>query len=160
MMSSQPISISIILIVLVCATMLRASDAKITEVKRESPLPTAPDVPLPKIKPMAFKDAKTGILAYFESDGLTAAAIDNDGKVLWHKNPAEKTAVRGFTPSAKSWREALRDVTQLWPAPSYCRHLVLSISPDPLWKAMESIWGCSIIDHPLAQLLLTQRVGT
>src|SRR5260370_2525672 len=97
-MSSQPISISIIVFVLFCgATILRASDAKITEVKREPPPPAAPDVPLPKIKPMAFKDAKTGILVYFESDGLTAAAIDKDGKVLWHKNPAEKSAVTGFT---------------------------------------------------------------
>jgi hypothetical protein len=106
-MSSQPISISIILLVLVCATTLRASDAKIAEVKRESPLPTAPDVPLPKIKPMAFKDAKTGILVYFESDGLTAAAIDNDGKVLWHKNPAEKTAVTGFKKDGKEVRPVI-----------------------------------------------------
>jgi len=106
-MSSQPISISIILIVLVCATMLRASDAKTSEVKRESPLPTAPDVPLPKIKPMAFKHAKTGILLYFESDGLTAAAIDNDGKVLWHKNPAENTAIRSRTKDGKEVRPVI-----------------------------------------------------
>jgi hypothetical protein len=107
-MSSQPISISIMVFVLFCcATMLRASDAKITEVKREPPPPTAADVPLPKIKPMAFKDAKTGIFVYFESDGLTAAAIDNDGKVLWHKNPAENSAVSGFKKEGKEVRPVI-----------------------------------------------------
>jgi hypothetical protein len=107
MISSAPFPISIIVIVLVCATVLHPSDAKTTEVKREPPPPTAPDVPLPKIKPMAFKDAKTGILVYFESDGLTAAAIDKNGKVLWHKNPAENSAVSGFTKDGKEVRPVI-----------------------------------------------------
>jgi hypothetical protein len=34
-----------------------------------------------------YKDAESGIIFYVESDGRHLAAIDRDGKILWHRDP-------------------------------------------------------------------------
>jgi hypothetical protein len=47
----------------------------------------------PKL-PFTFK-AKTGILFYVESDGRHMSAIDENGKILWHKTPYEDKALFG-----------------------------------------------------------------
>ena len=47
-------------------------------------------------KPLAFKEAKTGILLYAESDGRHIAGIDRDGKILWHKNPFEDAKLKPY----------------------------------------------------------------
>jgi hypothetical protein len=47
-------------------------------------------------KPLAFKEAKTGILLYAESDGRHIAGIDRDGKILWHKNPFEDAKLEPY----------------------------------------------------------------
>jgi hypothetical protein len=44
---------------------------------------------------------------YFESDGQYVAAIDKDGKVLWHKNPAEEAGLKGFTKGDKVVRPVI-----------------------------------------------------
>ncbi len=49
-----------------------------------------PDAAKKAIKPFTFRDAKTGIIFYVESDGRHVAAIDRDGKILWHRNPFEE----------------------------------------------------------------------
>ena len=48
------------------------------------------------IKPLAFKDEKTGILLYAESDGRHVAGIDRDGKILWHRNPFEDAKLKPY----------------------------------------------------------------
>jgi hypothetical protein len=45
----------------------------------------------PKL-PFTFK-AKTGILFYVESDGRHMSAIDENGKILWHKAPYDEKGV-------------------------------------------------------------------
>ncbi len=40
-------------------------------------------------KPMAYKDSRTFISFYVESDGRHVAAMDPDGKLLWVRNPFE-----------------------------------------------------------------------
>jgi hypothetical protein len=47
----------------------------------------------PKL-PFTFK-AKTGIIFYVETDGRHMAAIDRNGKILWHKTPYEDKAIFG-----------------------------------------------------------------
>jgi hypothetical protein len=42
-------------------------------------------------KPLAFKDPRTSISFYVESDGRHLAAIDAVGKLLWVRNPFEDT---------------------------------------------------------------------
>jgi hypothetical protein len=49
-------------------------------------------------KPLTYKDAGTGILVYVESDRRHAAALDKDGKVLWHKDVVEAAKVRPLRP--------------------------------------------------------------
>lgn len=49
------------------------------------PFATAP-VPPPR-PPFTYRDAKSGITFYVESDGRHLAAIDKSGKVLWVRNP-------------------------------------------------------------------------
>ena len=41
----------------------------------------------PPQPPFAYRDAKSGITFYVESDGRHLAAIDKSGKVLWVRNP-------------------------------------------------------------------------
>jgi hypothetical protein len=36
-------------------------------------------------KPLSFKDEASGVLLYVETDRKHVAAIDKDGKILWHK---------------------------------------------------------------------------
>jgi hypothetical protein len=40
-------------------------------------------------KPIAYKDSRTSISFYVESDGRHVAAMDPDGKLLWVRNPFE-----------------------------------------------------------------------
>src|SRR5207245_9645770 len=61
-----------------------------TSVKREVQAWVPAGAPAPKVKTMIFQDEKSGRLFYFESDGQHVAAIDKDGKILWHKNPVEE----------------------------------------------------------------------
>jgi hypothetical protein len=42
-----------------------------------------------KAQPRAFKDPRTAISFYVESDGRHLAAIGPDGKILWVRNPFE-----------------------------------------------------------------------
>jgi hypothetical protein len=45
---------------------------------------------------------------YFESDGQHVAALDKDGQVLWHKNPAEELAAsKSFKKGAKVMRPVI-----------------------------------------------------
>jgi len=37
--------------------------------------------------PFAYKDAKSGIIFYVESDGRHVAAMDSGGKLLWTRDP-------------------------------------------------------------------------
>ena len=37
--------------------------------------------------PQSYKDPDSGIVFYVESDGRHIAAIAQDGKILWHKDP-------------------------------------------------------------------------
>jgi len=37
--------------------------------------------------PQSYKDLKSNILFYVESDGRHVVAIDESGKILWHRNP-------------------------------------------------------------------------
>ncbi len=37
--------------------------------------------------PRTFKDDRTGVLFYVESDGRHVAAINGGGTILWHKDP-------------------------------------------------------------------------
>ncbi len=62
--------------------------------KAEADKPKEGD-PLPT-KPLAFKEAKTGILLYAESDGRHIEGIDRDGKILWHKNPFEDAKLKPY----------------------------------------------------------------
>jgi hypothetical protein len=61
-----------------------------TKVKREVQAWVPASAPAPKVRPMIFKDETSGRLFYFENDGQHVAAIDKDGKILWHKNPVEE----------------------------------------------------------------------
>jgi hypothetical protein len=47
-------------------------------------------------KPLTFKDDKTAIIFYVESDGRHVAAIDRDGKVLWHRDPFEEHGLKPY----------------------------------------------------------------
>ncbi|MEJ0086936.1 MAG: hypothetical protein WDO72_14760 [Pseudomonadota bacterium] len=40
-------------------------------------------------KPLTFKDLRTQVTFYVESDGRHLAAIDSQGKILWVRNPFE-----------------------------------------------------------------------
>lgn len=40
-------------------------------------------------KPMAYKDPRTSIYFYVESDGRHVSAVDSSGKLLWVRNPFE-----------------------------------------------------------------------
>ncbi len=40
-------------------------------------------------KPLVYRDGRTSITFYVESDGRHLAAIDGDGKLLWVRNPFE-----------------------------------------------------------------------
>jgi hypothetical protein len=42
-----------------------------------------------RAKPKAYKDARTSISFYVESDGRHVAAIDPEGTLLWVRNPFE-----------------------------------------------------------------------
>jgi hypothetical protein len=42
-----------------------------------------------RAKPIAYKDSRTVISFYVESDGRHVAAIDPDGNLLWVRNPFE-----------------------------------------------------------------------
>jgi hypothetical protein len=42
-----------------------------------------------RARPMSYKDPRTSILFYVESDGRHLAAIDPEGKLLWVRNPYE-----------------------------------------------------------------------
>ena len=42
--------------------------------------------------PLAYKDPRTSITFYVESDGRHLSAIDKNGKLLWVKNPFEDSA--------------------------------------------------------------------
>ncbi len=37
--------------------------------------------------PQSYRDSRTGITFYAESDGLHVAAISNEGKILWVRDP-------------------------------------------------------------------------
>jgi hypothetical protein len=37
--------------------------------------------------PQSYRDADSGIIFYVESDGRHVAAIGQDGKLLWHRDP-------------------------------------------------------------------------
>jgi len=37
--------------------------------------------------PQAYKDVESGLVFYVESDGRHVAAIDGEGKILWHRDP-------------------------------------------------------------------------
>jgi hypothetical protein len=41
----------------------------------------------PSSGPQVYKDPKTGILLYLETDGRHLAAISSDGKLLWSRDP-------------------------------------------------------------------------
>jgi hypothetical protein len=41
----------------------------------------------PSPGPQVYRDPKTGILLYVESDGRHLAAISSDGKLLWSRDP-------------------------------------------------------------------------
>ena len=50
----------------------------------------APDQQKPRNEsPLTYRDEKTGIIFYVESDRRHVAAIDKDGKLLWAKIPEE-----------------------------------------------------------------------
>jgi len=52
-------------------------------------------------KAVAYKDPRTSITLYVESDGRHVAAIDADGRLLWVRNPYEEGGlhrVEGSTP--------------------------------------------------------------
>jgi hypothetical protein len=42
-----------------------------------------------RAKPLAYKDSRTSVSFYVESDGRRLAAIDQSGKLLWVRNPYE-----------------------------------------------------------------------
>jgi hypothetical protein len=44
-----------------------------------------------KVRPRTYKDPRSSISFYVESDGRHLAAIDSDGKLLWVRNPFEET---------------------------------------------------------------------
>ncbi len=75
------------------------------DVRREAPPPSAPGDPPPKVKPMTLKADKSGTVLYFESDGQHVAALDKDGQVLWHKNPAEE--LKRFKKGDKAMRPVI-----------------------------------------------------
>jgi hypothetical protein len=64
-------------------------------------LPGASDRPRPdsapwdpaRAKPLAYKDPRSGISLYVESDGRHFAAIDSNGRLLWVRNPFEETGL-------------------------------------------------------------------
>jgi hypothetical protein len=66
-----------------------AADGTITKSKRPKYVLWDPD----SAKPLTFKDARTGISFYVESDGRHLAAIDAAGKLLWVRNPFEDAHV-------------------------------------------------------------------
>jgi hypothetical protein len=59
-------------------------------------------------EPLSYRDAKTGIIFYVESDGVHIVAISPKGKILWRRTPyddykakiPEKSFIR-VAPSAK-----------------------------------------------------------
>jgi hypothetical protein len=53
----------------------------------DRPLVTYVDSPKPFRGAQAFQDKESGLLFYVESDGRHVAAIDRDGKILWHRDP-------------------------------------------------------------------------
>ncbi len=42
-------------------------------------------------RPISFKDDRSSIMLYVESDGRHVAAIDSSGKLLWVRNPFEES---------------------------------------------------------------------
>lgn len=59
-------------------------------------------------KPMVFKDSRTSIAFYVESDGRHVAAIDKEGNLLWVRNPFEDANLcpyRNARPSISSMAE-------------------------------------------------------
>lgn len=63
------------------------------DARQELPPKDNPEKVPPKEKPLTYRAEKSGILFYVESDRQHMAAIDKDGKVLWHKNIIDQ--VRG-----------------------------------------------------------------
>ena len=46
--------------------------------------------------PQTYKDADSGVSIYIESDGRHVAAISQDGKVLWHRDPFADAHLRAY----------------------------------------------------------------
>jgi len=53
-----------------------------------------------RARPMVFKDQRTSVLLYVETDGRHVAAISSNGKLLWIRNPFEQAK---FCPYRTPW---------------------------------------------------------
>jgi hypothetical protein len=47
--------------------------------------------------PQSYRDADSGIIFYVESDGRHIAAIGQDGKLLWHRDPFADARLEAMT---------------------------------------------------------------
>lgn len=66
-------------------------------VKRDAPPLMSPESAPPKVEQMIFRDDESGITFTFESDGQHVTATNKEGKVLWRRNPAVETGMKGFS---------------------------------------------------------------
>jgi len=62
----------------------------------ERPLVTYIDSLRPFRGAQAFQDKESGLLFYVESDGRHVAAIDRDGKILWHRDPFVEAKLEAY----------------------------------------------------------------
>jgi hypothetical protein len=73
--------------------------------EKQPPLPDYEWWDPARAKPMAYKDPRSAVSFYVESDGRHIAAIDPDGKLLWVRNPFEEAGLcpyRNARPSISS----------------------------------------------------------
>src|SRR5436190_24330359 len=65
-----------------------------------------------------YKDAESGIIFYVESDGRHLAAIDRDGKIVWHRDPfadAKLQYYRTKSPQIVYVGKASERAQEYWP---------------------------------------------
>ena len=75
----------VIMKTLLAVLLLLAVDSIASDTNKTTTYVGKYDQPFPG--PQAYRDADSGIIFYVESDGRHVAALSNEGKVLWHRDP-------------------------------------------------------------------------